>query len=496
MCAGCDTQPDCERAVHGACWFFGRKHAASACWMCPACRIGGYELSEEITTEEAEDAELAASVRTVSGRRQATLGSIETVVKKGEEFARARRIRNVFTHPAALAAYLRWLSEQTSSFSTCLTHARVGGRLSMSLRKDRVNTFKDRRVREQLEEIAERVGTDTVPDVPLPPEMLRDIIATLEAGKRPRLDSRLHVCAVGEYQGGARLGEMTGDRYGLTCGPRTARIFARRFEGRLQCSKSSTSEEYLTLPDTEGELKLSMRAAVLEMVKRWGLTLSDPVTDPSTGEEYRYIDYAVVRVGLNGISDEQMARLKEDLACTATLTPVVEQELARRADRRRNALDEQQRYINVEEGTRAEMDQLVDRWTRAGYVASVDDGPLILSSVRGIHRVPMPWSCGSLSGEAKAAMETAYARLLERGGSADISELDIDSAGPKWNTHSFRRGGDKLARRLMRKPGCQFKEIDIDLHFRWRVAELSKSQQLHYEGRRGSDERCAVTIDF
>jgi hypothetical protein len=86
-----------------------------------------------------------------------------------------------------------------------------------------------------------------------------------------------------------------------------------------------------------------------------------------------------------------------------------------------------------------------------------------------------------------------YEQLLE----SDSKELEVQSAGlamnlhgPRWNSHSCRRGGTKKARE-----GPASREM-IDAHFRWGAKEAKRQQQVAYASLEEAARRMEVTAHF
>ena len=94
-------------------------------------------------------------------------------------------------------------------------------------------------------------------------------------------------------------------------------------------------------------------------------------------------------------------------------------------------------------------------------------------------------------------MKEAYQDTMERGSEAEYEELSalpMDLAGPKWNSHSNRRGGTKRSRDTMEQSGARGE--DVDRHYGWAIADFKKTRQVAYAGTLPASRRMAVTAFF
>jgi len=165
-------------------------------------------------------------------------------------------------------------------------------------------------------------------------------------------------------------------------------------------------------------------------------------------------------------------------------------------------LNEESRYLNVAGGEREEMLKMCEWWgaQKGGYDVRVTAGPALTSSLQGSDgRFPsdQAYTPGSLMTTYKRVFEEAYETVLEFGSAVENDELSSLVAGidgPKWNSHSCRKGGTKRARELM--DFSKVNEQAIDRHFRWKSETLTREQQVAYAGMVASRERCMVTLYF
>jgi hypothetical protein len=171
--------------------------------------------------------------------------------------------------------------------------------------------------------------------------------------------------------------------------------------------------------------------------------------------------------------------------------------LAAQAKRRRAHDNEGARYLNVAGGTRAEMDLELEAWTEMGVLAAVNPGPIICATANGGRTMThMPLEPATLAGSMKRHFQSAYLRMMdgEGGGEEQLAGLAMNLHGPKWNSHSCRRGGTKLARSLADSSGAT--KESIDGHFRWGAKDHNRQQQVAYASLEEAEVRMAVTLYF
>ena len=201
--------------------------------------------------------------------------------------------------------------------------------------------------------------------------------------------------------------------------------------------------------------------------------------------------------------EEMPEGMKEVLSMLAQAPETTEQKvqyLETEAWRRRAEGVDGMRYINVSGGTEARM-ELVERWwsrqqlsNGEKLVCSVNPGPMLAATCgRGFGITDMPIRPGSMGPRLKGALTDAYEEMLEVDDPehvAQCSGLAMNLNGPRWHSHSARRGGCKLARE-----GSAPKEL-IDAHFRWGAASERRTQQVKYASLEEAGGRKSVTIHF
>jgi len=486
-------------------------------------------------------------VRDLEAPAPGTYGVFLSTRNLAKKFTGEKKIERPFESVNGLCHFGRWLMDTDNAGSLDL-RIRIGALLG---RIDNpgitIDLTKDRSVKAVLKERDRRFGSDRGADTPLPLVMFTKVCARLRRRLRERLDSRLLLALIMEFMGGLRVGEAAGagDRHGWQCGRRT-RVFRDRVEVLLERSKASTAEEWVTVARHTEVSQVDLGAELKVHAKAWGLRWDAARSE--TGERYEFLDYAVARLSLDGFSAERMAEFEDHLRTQPGMSERVVSHLSGAAPRRR-ALHAGARYVNMAGGT---LEELLPRapvserqpgpeqfwwrpclmeglgepgavgglaaelkfgirrpcpqliwWLERGYDVRLLDGPMLGSTASGSRAqviTHMPWTPGSLAGELKEHFEAAFLEVLQ-GSNPDergqLSSLPMGGmGGPKWASHSCRRGGCKLARELnLGVPGGASEE-DINRHFRWHTAETKKDRQVSYAGMRDPSARVNVTRRF
>ena len=282
--------------------------------------------------------------------------------------------------------------------------------------------------------------------------------------------------------------------HGWECGEYT-RIYKNRVEARFDHSKASDSREFTTLARGTAS-GLDMGRNLAELCAAWGRTaVHDQRAE--TGERYSYIDYYVLRVEIAGMTETELEAMLDEMERQPPQgTDALKQKYLRAEAHRRLADDDDNRkYINVAGGRRIDMEERKDWWREnVGGVVAVNPGPMLAATCNGgTHPTDMPLQPGSLSNTMKKTFSSVYEQLLE----SNSEELEGQSAGlamnlhgPRWNSHSCRRGGTKKARE-----GPASREL-IDAHFRWGAKEAKRQQQVAYASLEEAVRRIEVTAHF
>jgi len=472
------------------------------------------ELSfvEEPSDEEKElvlEDVLRTCVRTMAGVGFGTGQIIRQIRNKERAVKQESKLKDLFTSVAGLEYFAEWLARYGMAASTIALYVRLAGQLGRDdPNSDGEDTARTHRVKEIIKNLEKEVGTDRDADTPLTLSMFLRSLKKLRVNPKRLLATRDGPALVMGFQGGARCGEEASDEHGWQLMKHT-RIFADRVEIRLDDSKMSTSAEFVTMARcTTGRAALDFGEMLYEMAAEWGRTVVQGEKGDS-GELYDWIDFSVVRVNLQGLHGDTAAleELKEDLKAAPGLNQRECKHLMDVVIQKSNNKREGSRYINVFGGEEMDCERVLTWWLsrRPHYGAKVVAGPALCSTLPGsVGTRPgfHSFSTGSLSSTYKKTFDEAFDELMSEEDDQVIAELSCLPAninGPKWNSHSCRRGGTKLAREIRDAETDEMQrasEADIDRHFRWISEHLTREQQLAYAGMLSSKQRCRVTKKF
>lgn len=330
------------------------------------------------------------------------------------------------------------------------------------------------------------------------------------------------------------MGELGGggDIRGLEGGPRT-KIFHNRVEVKYTDRKTSDTLETVTLARNTLASNLDAGQDFLDLASAWGREVVTIKTQHGV-EQYKYIDYYVLRLSLHGLLDPAINLLKEKLdeapeghglgfwnGDGQKIRDALKEYATRRV-----TMEQGKCYINVAEGTREELSHqpegthlpgdrdlnALGRWWREqGFEVELNPGPLLCTTIAGsAGRIPlmMPYTPGSLAANLRVEFMEAYEQVLAEGLEDEVQEVTDLPVGlhgvPKWNSHSGRRGGAKHARYLMNNfddllhPERKTLPEDINVHFGWLEEALrgGKARQVAYASTTETTRRTAVTIGF
>ena len=107
----------------------------------------------------------------------------------------------------------------------------------------------------------------------------------------------------------------------------------------------------------------------------------------------------------------------------------------------------------------------------------------------------MPMQPDSASKAGKEVFEEAF-KMANPPGDPD-PELDLQGhEAARWNNHSWRRMGDKVARDS--KHIHQMSAVEVDLYAGWNLKEHDLDMQLHYAGQQRAHrvKRAAITAQI
>jgi len=443
---------------------------------------------------------------------------MQQVRQKVDLFEKAKKLTNTLSRPSNLRRFGEWLEVTGCSGSVDL-YLRVGGQMGLRDRGGKGdNVCKDASVQAYLSGLKKRQGDDPNSDTPLPLVMAVRSLEKLDAHPEPLIATRETVALETEFPGGPRVSEMAGAgvNHGAECGPGYCRVYANRVEYRYDHRKASNTAEFLTIARHTKTSGFDVGARIIKMAAAHGRAMEESFTE--TGEFFQFIDYWVVRVNLQGMTDPDVEQL--DRLASRRVDVRTRKYLSREAKARRQAKDSNRRFLNVEGGTKAEMEEALAWWrSQKGIEASMTPGPLLTSTMPGSKgRVATnhAWAPASLAAVLKDTFNEVFEELtreqttnqlaahVEQAAGVSqaaeqlmqqLSSLPQNLDGPKWNSHSCRRGGTKLARELMDLSGASTE--DIDRHFGWSTGRgNTKKQQVAYAGMLPVARRVAVTEFF
>ena len=498
-CIGCEATGDCDMAVHSRCWGCAGEVASAAAFICPKCRVASLSLEDGADEGELEEEATRAAVEAVAGLSPGTVRVMATIRAHAAECTRLRKVKDLFDSAAGLKFFGSYLLDKGLAPSVDL-YVRIGGLLGCLDRRGGEDFSRSKAVRKWLKHsVKGGYGGDGDGMSPLPLCMFVIALRELAAHASELIGTRDATDLTMEFQGGARIGEACGggDIHGWECGAYT-RMYRDRTEVRFDHTKQGDSREFVTLAHDTERSGLHMGEQLVKLAGAWNRKIVSARAD--TGERYDYIDYAVVRVSLDGLTSEEMKEVLGMLARAPETTEQKVQYLETEAWRRRAEGVDGMRYINVSGGTEARM-ELVERWwsrqqlsNGEKLVCSVNPGPMLAATCgRGFGITDMPIRPGSMGPRLKEALTSAYEEMLEVDDPehvAQCSGLAMNLNGPRWHSHSARRGGCKLARE-----GSAPKEL-IDAHFRWGAASERRTQQVKYASLEEAGGRKSVTIHF
>ena len=285
--------------------------------------------------------------------------------------------------------------------------------------------------------------------------------------------------------------------------------------------KTSDTLETVTIARDTGEHSGFDAGQVIEdLASNWDMDIKS-VKATGNSESYKYVDFYVLRVNLNGRSQESIDEIIHDIRTAPTGCGlggqstqdgkrIREELVAAVKHRSHHSRSEAERFVNVASGTYAEVRGIRHWWRQHGVSDDFSDqlpGPMLLTTVRGSRGtvpVPMAVTTGTLSSELKAHFEMAYDAVDFEADTDLANQLSALPSGlsgrPKWNTHSLRRGGAKLAREILLASGSTRSptEEDINFHFGWFEEAMrgGKKRQTAYASTVPAQRRMSVTKKF
>jgi len=511
-CIGTKSRPECKECVHSFCFNLAPGLSEANKFLCLACRMSELSFVEEPSEDEKQkvmDDVLRTCVRTMAGLGHGT-GQIIKQIRTKEKVVRTEsKLKDLFTSEAGLEYFAEWLAKYGMAASTIALYVRLAGQLGRDDPKgDGSDKARTPRVKAIIKNLEKEIGTDRDADTPLTLSMFIRSLKKLRGHTQKLISTRDGSALVMGFQAGTRCGEEASDEHGWQLMKHT-RIYQDRVEIRLDDSKMSTTAEFVTLArHTTGRAALDFGAMLYELAEAWGRKVIYSEKGEG-GEEYDWIDFSVVRLNLQGMHGDTAAlnELIDDIQGAPGLTWHERKHLMSVVVDRSNNKREAARYINLYGGEESECDRVTAWWLsrRAFYDAKVVSGPALCSTLPGSGGTRPgfhTFSSGSLSSTYKKTFEEAFDELMEEQDEDAIKELSClpaNLSGPKWNSHSCRRGGTKLAREIRdaeTDESLRATEADIDRHFRWVSDQLTREQQIAYAGMLSAKQRCRVTMKF
>ena len=259
----------------------------------------------------------------------------------------------------------------------------------------------------------------------------------------------------------------------------------------LEHGKGGDDIQHMLMPSLTKGTKTPIAEHILEHAKRWKIA-----TNYDEKKGAFTFDSHYLRLNLAG-----MAERKDDLAVLEAAVgdcPWVgkcvakedRKELIAAMRSRAKTQHGGKQWAPVAIGTLAEMEQARAAWSEKcfsngrHFEVNVVPAPMLRATFgRGSRPGIMPWSYSSMEEEFSNTFASVYVALREANKHAKLPHLD---AGEKLrlNTHSMRAGADAEAMAQASRSGAT--EDDINLVFRWKLAELSQEMRLRYRGNPGA----------
>jgi len=155
---------------------------------------------------------------------------------------------------------------------------------------------------------------------------------------------------------------------------------------------------------------------------------------------------------------------------------------------------------SVREGSdgAADVAVLMAELAAIGVKSTVALGPLLMktggkSGTGDSVILPMPILSKSTYAFMHKITDRAFRMITQDGGDQDLI-LGKGRDTPHFAHHSWRRLADTVAEAKLARKECS--EIDIELHFGWRLAKHKKKMRLHYSNRGARTARARLTEDI
>ena len=245
---------------------------------------------------------------------------------------------------------------------------------------------------------------------------------------------------------------------------------------------------------------LTRGAAAIDLAgaleRYWAVCGFEIVETQEGGWRVRRPDFKVVQVALQALrgSEERLRSLEHWLRTSSLVPYSVGLALSGEVSRLMGATDpeESKMFLNVIGGAAGSMEikRVMTELAAIGIRSEVVLGPLLMKT-RGKSNgdvwgrggslvLPMPILVKSTYEVMQKATRAAYDEL-SAGGDDPEMVLGKGRDDPKFGHHSWRRLADAVATETLARGECT--EMDIDLHFGWKLKKYAKKMQLHYSDR-------------
>jgi len=531
----------CGRGIHSKCAVLG-KGAALGKMVCYHCRLVDMQASQpisdavEVMAVEQTLFELIA-LKESTARNHLSMERLQQhwlneVLKEGGAIAKPA------DNPASLAAMILWLVKSGRGSSL------EGFEISFSsylVGTGRENYFKHESVKKAMKKAKELNPSKPQPKTAATSALAAKVLELIpDEADTAFLEARETFMYGLEAVGGARIGEIAGAQveHGVYAdhmsilrwvgvqseavgdggdedeGNATRRAPPGVSVGDIfvehdnETSKTNSSRVMCLVGKTTGPAQIEL-AKNLE--KYWEACGFSILTEIEGGWQVRRPDFSVVQVSLFPLKNRPiiLAKLEELLTKTTKIEEVkaVGKSLVAEVKRICRSKDpkDSKLFVNLlgfaaKSEDESEMAKaLADELKAIGIRSSVALGPLLMKTAGKKKEsgdstiLPMPILSASTYTFMHRVTQRAYAELMREGGDPDLI-LGKGRDAPRFAHHSWRRLADTVAEAKLARKECT--EVDIELHFGWRLAKHSKKMRLHYSNRGARTARARLTEDI
>ena len=408
----------------------------------------------------------------------------------------------------SFASWMVISTDRARSFTTTMRAA--AGYLKATSRPSYTT---DPTVKMLVKELEDIHGTESQPMTHGTRRMLVAALGTViprMRSKAPLLSVRDRVNTINESVGCLRVGESLGavEFHGLSANDCfiLKDLSSGEITVELKVHDSKTKlDRWVNMAGETAVSKVPVAKTYAELFRLHGLTT---VKGVEGGFEFIQPDSWAVKLSLLAPPEDYEQRLKRVLEGYARVDPESQPLVARMLKYARDAVGagskgEGHKYVLLNEGPRASPKhaKLMEALARVGFGAVGEDinlvpAPLLRSTTAaGARLTPMPMQPDSASKAVKEVFEEAF-KMANPPGDPD-PELDLQGhEAARWNNHSWRRMGDKVARDS--KHIHQMSAVEVDLYAGWNLKEHDLDMQLHYAGQQRAHrvKRAAITAQI